>query len=62
MIASGAPSSGPQLLAILNAMEAYEARFGKTPRDVAFMRNVSTVSYGVYYCSSQDVYGRLTLH
>ena len=46
MIASGAPSSGPQLLAILNAMEEYEARFGKTPRDVAFMRNVSTVSYG----------------
>ena len=44
MIASGAPSSGPQLLAILNAMEEYEARFGITPRDVAFMRNVSTVS------------------
>ena len=43
MIASGAPSSGPQLLAILNAMEEYEARFGITPRDVAFMSNVSTV-------------------
>ena len=43
MIASGAPSSGPQLLAILNAMEEYDARFGLTKRDVAFMRNISTV-------------------
>ena len=44
MIASGAPTSGPQLLAILNAMEEYQERYDITPRDVAFMKNFSTVS------------------
>ena len=46
VIAPGAPTSGPQLLAVLNAMSEFKDKFGVTARDAAFMRNISMVSEG----------------
>ena len=43
VVAPPAPSSGPQLLAILNAMEEFKRRYGLTPVDGAYLRNITEV-------------------
>ena len=43
VISAPSPSSGPQLLSFLNAMEEFKRRHGVTPVNAAYLTNVTQV-------------------
>ncbi len=45
VVSSPAPTSGPQLLAFLNAMDDYRSRYGVTPIDAEYLRNITQVFF-----------------